>query len=405
MTLRNRAEAKLLDILTALETINPNSRPLSLMSGRSGLILFYFYLARMRSSDALYDIGFQYLNQNLDFLEEYGANHFTYCNGVAGFGVLFKLLTEHTFLDTDPEDVLDALDEAVVESTQQQLLANNLDFLHGAVGNAFYLLMRAGTTATDPCLRQLIEQLQTTAIADADGIRWLEPESVRNPLAQGTINMSLSHGLCSKIIFLAKCVAQQVASEQCTYLLEGCIRFLRLQADWSRSVNVYPSAIAADHAKEFDNRLAWCYGDLGVVVALLFAGKVLNQPAWIQEGIALGLHACSRTTIEQTSLVDTEFCHGTAGVAHIFNRLYTETALEPFEAARDYWLEQTLIRDTFPDGLAGYKTHRSDGWVTEPALLEGIVGVGLVLQSYLQPNADLFSWDSVFLLDLPGSSQ
>jgi hypothetical protein len=111
------------------------------------------------------------------------------------------------------------------------------------------------------------------------------------------------------------------------------------------------------------------------------------------------LHATKRRGLQKNGVVDAGICHGTAGIAHIFNRFYRDTQLDSFKHATDYWIDQTLKMAKFKDGLAGYKSWQGheNGWKNEYGLLEGIAGIGLVLHSYLHPEIEP-TWDSCLLL-------
>ncbi len=96
--------------------------------------------------------------------------------------------------------------------------------------------------------------------------------------------------------------------------------------------------------------------------------------------------------------MDACFCHGTSGIAHIFNRMWRETGMPECKDAAAYWIGQTLSLAKFEDGLAGYKTWQGTerGFQNEYGLLEGIAGIGLVLLSYhyeIEPT-----WDECLLL-------
>ncbi|MGI4762069.1 MAG: lanthionine synthetase C family protein [Janthinobacterium lividum] len=394
-----RIKAKIQEIQLVIAAAPPQGRPLSIMTGPCGSILYNFYMAKMQNSGALYDCAFDLLEQTLEGIERNGVDYVTYCDGAVGFGVLFKLLATEGFIEAEVDDVMLALDDLVIDYTTAQLQADNLDFLHGAIGDGFYLLSRLGTPATDQCLARLITYLTTTATRDEQGIRWYDEPSAFNAYTPGGVNLSLSHGLSSKLIFLAHCVSANVKTTECTTLLLGAVQYLKNQACFESQANVYPTFTAASGHPRLSNRLAWCYGDLGIVVALLMAGKALGQAKWVEEAFALGLRAAGRITLEQTGVVDAGFCHGTAGIAHIFNRLYLESQQDAFRLARNYWLDRTLEQACFSDGLAGYKTYQQAEWVLDRSLLEGIMGINLVLQSSLEKEATNLSWDALFLLN------
>jgi hypothetical protein len=80
-------------------------------------------------------------------------------------------------------------------------------------------------------------------------------------------------------------------------------------------------------------------------------------------------------------VVDASICHGSAGLAHIFNRLYQATGQSVFRSAAEEWL-QHLVETWCPDA--------------EPGLLTGAAGVGLVLLAASTPHEP--RWDRLFLL-------
>src|SRR5438093_719443 len=71
-------------------------------------------------------------------------------------------------------------------------------------------------------------------------------------------------------------------------------------------------------------RVAWCYGDLGIAVALFLAARCVNESSWQNEALALARNVAGRPP-EQSGVKDCGLCHGAAGVGHLFNRLFQAT--------------------------------------------------------------------------------
>lgn len=142
--------------------------------------------------------------------------------------------------------------------------------------------------------------------------------------------------------------------------------------------------------------MGWCYGDLGVALAMWQAGKVMNQTKWKDKALEVFLYATTRKDPDTEFVKDAGICHGSAGLAMIFRRMYLETGIEEFKTATDHWINETLKNARFEDGLAGYKRLTMDGWENDYSLIMGIAGIGLVLISYLTNDAQ--EWDELFLL-------
>jgi len=94
-------------------------------------------------------------------------------------------------------------------------------------------------------------------------------------------------------------------------------------------------------------------------------------------------------------------CYGTAGLAHIFNRLHQATRERVFRNAARAWLERTLELRRNGRGIAGFAALDTTPageriWVAEPGILMGAAGTGLALLAALTPRKP--SWDRLFLL-------
>ncbi|MCK5168939.1 MAG: hypothetical protein KAQ75_03590, partial [Bacteroidales bacterium] len=136
-----------------------------------------------------------------------------------------------------------------------------------------------------------------------------------------------------------------------------------------------------------------------VGIALWQAGKNTNNEEWKNKALEILLHTTKRKDLKENSVIDAGLCHGTAGIAHIYNRMYNNTGRDEFKKAAIYWFEQTLKMAKYDDGLAGYKAWRTPeygGLQNEYGFLEGIAGIGLALISAVSDIEP--KWDECLLL-------
>ncbi|HEX2060771.1 MAG TPA: lanthionine synthetase LanC family protein, partial [Thermoanaerobaculia bacterium] len=151
-------------------------------------------------------------------------------------------------------------------------------------------------------------------------------------------------------------------------------------------------------------RAAWCYGDPGVACALLLAARCTDNDTWEAEAIALARDAARRPE-EECGILDAGFCHGSAGLAHLFARLARATGDTELEAAAVFWYRKTLALRDGDGGIAGYSFLLPDlnetikTWVDDPGLLNGAAGVALSLLSAAMPVEP--AWDRHLLIDIP----
>jgi len=148
-------------------------------------------------------------------------------------------------------------------------------------------------------------------------------------------------------------------------------------------------------------RLAWCYGDLGIVAVLLQVARRTGRDDVRQFASALLDHCLERQPSDY-GVVDAPLCHGASGLAHIFNRIYqTEGDLRCRDAALA-WFDRTLAMRQPTSRAGGFlASTRPDPqgptvWEASPAFLDGAIGVALALLSAVTPTEP--NWDRLLLV-------
>ena len=243
-----------------------------------------------------------------------------------------------------------------------------------------------------------------------NGLSWFTSPSMlserqRDQTPGGRYNLGVAHGVPGVIGLLGEVCSLDVESEKAWVLLEGAVKWLLLQAGPAKMTSMYPNWIALGSARSTRSRLAWCYGDLGIAVALLGAARRVNQTKWASAAVQLARKA-ARRPLEKSHVVDAGLCHGAAGVAHLFNRLYQTTGDELFRRAAWFWFEYTLsyLKETGSrvSDLALHAEgphHEREGADDTMGFLTGLAGVALALHaaaSAVEPN-----WDRVLLSSIP----
>jgi hypothetical protein len=249
----------------------------------------------------------------------------------------------------------------------------------------------------------VVDRLAETAEPQGNGVTWwtdpawVAPET-RAEFPRGYYNLGLAHGVPGVIAFLGQVCAAGVAVGKARPLLDGAVRWLREQD----SLDSFPFWIVPGGTGE-KARLAWCYGDPGVAAALLGAARHVEESAWESAALAIARRAAERPHAE-AGVRDAALCHGSAGLAHLFNRMYQATG-EPrlAEAARS-WLEQTLAMRRPGRGVGGYEAWRPDEavgqtWSADPGLLNGATGIALALLAVTTSLEPL--WDRMLLVSIP----
>ena len=371
---------------------------IGLLTGNTGVCLFQFVAHSLTNNQKKYQEVVAKLEAVFDKIETDSNVVGTHCGGLAGLGWLIEFATEQGFLKADTNDVLEFADKYTNHMLRIFLNQDNWDFLHGAIGLGLYFLKRNNRRKQASEIKNLIDFLTTTAIrVNNNTIKW--SSIIDYKTGETGYNISLSHGMAGIVVFLAKAYSQNLFKEKTFELLNGAINYILAQEiDVAQYGSFFPSFSIESDKELHRGRLAWCYGDLGIAMALYQAGQALQRQDWINKAIEILLYtAIERRDLQQNMVQDAGLCHGTAGIGHIFYRAWWNTRLPEFKNAADYWFNETLKMAKFEDGLAGYKAwHGEKGWVNEYGMLEGIAGIGLAMLSYTTETEP--SWDECLLL-------
>lgn len=305
----------------------------------------------------------------------------------------------------EEEDANDDIDTALATALGAPPGSFAYDLPKGLAGFAVYALerhrrrvgrVRAIATA---CLERIVEHLLHMRVQTPHGRAWnipvtALPKDRRGAHPDGAFHRGLAHGVPAVLVTLARIAASGIRTDACGEMLHEAVSWLRATDGGRPEV---PS---------------WCSGACGRAAALVLAGELLDEPAWRSAGIEMARASAERPA---SRLRDAGICHGTAGVAHTFHRLYQLTG-DPVlaDAARDWvaaLLDQIELADrTNSNSLGSPNTGVLEdrfGPHTAPpghvaqlqergGLLRGAGGVGLVLLAAI--DGEDAAWDRCLLL-------
>lgn len=375
-----------------------------LSEGAGAIAVFFAYLqmAGLRDGDAA--LAFQFLNAATEALPTQTMGPSLY-GGFTGIAWAAQHITG--LLSDSPEDLGEEIDLALETYLSRTPWQTDYDLIVGLVGIGVYCLERGNSPAARRCLELIVERFDELAEKDGDGVRWftkpdlLPPHQLKD-YPNGYYNLGLAHGIPGVIALLGRIHEAGIAREKSFQLLDGAVRWLLRQRLSSNAYSCFPCFVLRERTME-DSRLAWCYGDAGLAAAFLVAARAAGNQAWAEEAIAIARKGATRDP-EKCYVKDVCFCHGTAGLAHIFNRFYQATRDPVFAQACRYWLDQTLQARKPGTGAAGYLVLAPDdentvSWKERFGLIEGIAGVGLTMLAAVSDIEP--SWDRIFMVDIP----
>jgi hypothetical protein len=377
----------------------------SLAGGAAGLAVLFAYRTDARSGAEDEAAAGRWLEQAINAVSAQPMEASLY-GGLTGVGWaaahLRKLLP-----GLDQPDVNEEIDETLLEHLSQSPWRADYDLIGGLVGFGVYALERLPEPTAVACLERVIDHLAQTAERHSERVTWwTDPAwlipSTREKCPRGYYNLGLAHGVPGVIALLGCACAAGVAADKARPLLDGAVCWFLAQQRTDGADGAFPCWVGPD-LPPAPARLAWCYGDLGLAVALLWAARCVGQADWERAALAIARRAAGRPP-EQSGVVDAGLCHGAAGVGHLFNRLFQATGEDCFAEAARSWLERTLSLGQPGRGIAGYLSWSpgADGaltWLAEPGFLTGAAGIALALlaaATSVEP-----AWDRILLASVP----
>ena len=391
--------AKLHEIKEALLANPSTTGQENLFGGDLGVSLFFLYYYKLTQDTGHLDMAENLLSNAYDGVEANPSPTFTFASGISGLSWATEFSRAHEFIDIDTDDILSDIDPMVSNYMFGEMERGNYDYMHGSLGAALYFLKKELTPTIRENITTLIDQLSAL---DENGKQKWQYCYTAGQLEDST-NLGLSHGIPSILVLLLKAYQRNISPDKSKILIEAIVAFLldNMQVPMIHKTYYAYSVHGSDIEAAKDTRLAWCYGDLGVCCALWQVAQVFDDAKLKAKVLEIITYSATRKDLNENKVFDAGLCHGSAGIAHIFNRFYQDTNSEIFKEAALFWYNQTLKLATFKDGLAGYKAwggnaEQEHTYENCTGLLEGIAGIGLALIAAVanfEPN-----WDECLLI-------
>jgi lantibiotic biosynthesis protein len=387
---------------------NPHKKDdlLSLMAGLPGVCLFLYEYSKYKPEKTTehYEKIALLIGKAFEFTESSPRISTTYCDGINGFLWLTEYLRNKEVIELETDYIIPEIIQLLKEESYKLTVElDYCDLLHGGFGFWAFLLQAKDLPNRMVHLNSQLEALAAISVDIPEGRNWkinssffkLSDDEKLNIDPRKSIHLGMAHGIAGILVLLAKTrIAGFFIEEIEEHIHKGLQLVSSLKNKYASKNGIYPGSIT-NGISHTASRLAWCHGDLGIAVCYWMAWKATFKIDYKQEALRI-LDFCCTVDRKNTGITDAGLCHGSAGVAQIFRRMYWETGIECYLKESDKWIETTLHHANYSDGFAGYKTFRAveyGGPHAEYGLLSGISGIGLVLLSALSNTPN--DWDGV----------
>jgi lantibiotic biosynthesis protein len=378
------------------------------VSGNASIAIYLLY-HYLHTEDEKFGIqSIKMIQQSVEGMSELKDNSI---GGFAGIAWTVQHFINIGILENNFKDNFRLIDALLDKSIQVDAINRDYDLFYGLVGRGTYFLERFEQTNSKHILSKInkvVQALNQIAERSKLGISW---KYLRDKELGSVYSLGLAHGISSVILFLSKLLKLELGIPNTKELVQGSIEWL-LNRKNSNKYYSFESESNTDSRNIELPRLAWCNGDLGISLSLLSASEALSSSLLRKEAIDVATKTIHRDLANsgvymQGEFIDPNFCHGISGVAHIYGRLFKATGNGIFHDRYEYWLMELIKARRESCGIAGYvsdvwlgfdwnKNMAIKKWDSNPSLLEGTSGVGLVLLSALHEK---YKWDKLFLTD------
>jgi lantibiotic modifying enzyme len=326
-------------------------------------------------------------------------SNITFCSGVAGINWAYTYLYKENLLTTKDYKMLCSDDEDLMAGAISMLKRGNYDFLHGAIGIAWYFLYKKKFTRKHSAFFTDFFNELDIIMQTEDKVCYAYDFSF-NKIKVGEINLSLSHGISSILKFCLQAFKQEVCKVPAFKIASNIIDTLLKSINKNPNYCYFPSTISYEQIPaQSMSRLAWCYGDLGTGLMLYQAGILFQRQDLLEISTNVLLKAAQRRSFEETRVVDAGFCHGASGIAYIFGKLYNYTKIPDFQDSSLFWYQKVLeyANSDLQNGEMLKMFDAVQGkYRIDYSLLEGSIGIALVLQSFQLNSSD---WEYCLMLN------
>lgn len=395
------------NVLTEIDYIkdeldaNLNMNSPYLMGGIAGILLFYHEYYKFKNLDSEVGKFEDMLNYTLEKAFE-NPDNYSFSYGLAGIGWLIDFFIREGRIRKSDGRIFNQCNDYLIDIFKEDMKKGNYDYLHGGLGICLYFINK--NKINKSLIKIFIDEIYNLSRIHKNDRIW-DTYDIKSKLPkENNLNLGLSHGIPSIIVILSHICRHEIQVSKCRDLLQQAIQTLLKCKN-----RVIPNAgkeCSSQFAYELNNfeasvqsRLSWCYGDLGVAIALWEAGVALCNPELKNEAISIIKNSTLRTNLKENGVVDACICHGTVGIAHIYNQFYLRTKDISFKHHASYWIHQTLIKKIDnTNGLYETWVGGNIGWKVDYGLLEGTAGIGLALIDHL--NYSSLEWNNCLLTKL-----
>lgn len=358
-----------------------------LMGGTLGELLFLLYYYDLTKEQYILDYSFSTLDKIITMSNSYNKIGYSFSHGLSGLGWFIDVVKRKGLIDSSSNDVLGSVDEVIFYNSLEDLKCGYYDYISRSLGALVYFLRKENPPIH--YIKQYLEVLNQ--IKQSKGNQFFLYENEKKI----SCNLGLSHGIPSIIAILLVSYQKKICTSLSYNLISGFVEFLLSSMHTPENKGDTYFSYSTDLPTR-PTRLAWCYGDLGIGYILYKTSIMLGDSQLEAKALEILYYTAKRLDPIQNWVFDACLCHGSSGIAYLFQKVYKISGDRVFADTSEYWYQKTMELGGNIDGIGGYLFLKKEFKLPIRGFLEGVAGVGISFISAYY-NGDM-TWDEMLLL-------
>jgi len=365
---------------------------------------FFNYFFSITSNNKCEEQAIKFINEAEKQIQKNNFHSSTLSLGLAGYIEGMNIVNSQSEIFDEKEYLCDVY-KALTNSCVSLIKEGNFDFYTGCIG-IIHVLENAYQRNPQymlPFINKIVSSFENQKI---DLPHFITNQKYKTKKQENDILQSphyicgLAHGLSSVIMVFSKLIVitGNVYLKDLTYKLIDLILKYK-NPEIKKTEPLYLERIYIDEKivkNTYHPRLAWCYSDLTLGWAFLKTGMNLKDDNMLK----IAQEVLHHTVIMDNALKLAEssnvicLCHGSAGNAYIYKKIYEETGNDIFFNSFKKWEKKAF--DNYSKNQI-YFNYDANMYVPNYTMMDGIIGYGLFLLSL--ENKECNSWNSLLLLN------
>lgn len=324
--------------------------PHSFGFGNAGLAVFFCHVGLALENPKYIRRGLKYLKDAID-----GARHenisLDFFGGLSGVCWAVRHIASCLNMPLDLEKEFLAKSEA--DLLRWCRYENPPIELSGGIAGAclYGAEDKSKISAANILSRTTFKLLSRKAESARTGITWPVSESIiayvraRHAGFNGNVySTSVGYGAAGIIgALLAVDSTHEYADESRTLISNGILWLLAQRRP--KDLPQFPLAVGIDASPFVPRSHGWYLGDPGIVTVLFNAGLILGHDVWRMTALEIGRASATvrkNNNEHDVKMNDYSLCNGSAGRAHLYNRIFQATGDDLFADEARYWFSHLL---------------------------------------------------------------